>query len=216
MRKVEDGYRRFTKSGYIQIKKGNRFMFEHRFIMELVLNRKLTSKDIVHHIDGDKADNRPENLVVTTRPKHAKQHYIEDPAKQAQFKSIAHLGRLAPHKGRTGYKGFQETRPEASKEGLIWNHHKQRKSWIVRKCYDCLILFWSRKDWKWVGVHRCRPCSCKRANQIQKSNLWLKKSKNRLPLTLDMVRKAKEQMLASQPKPIIIDGEEYYFVPQKI
>jgi hypothetical protein len=46
----------------------------YRKIFEKFLGRKLTSKDIVHHINGNHGDNRIENLVVTTRVEHPKKH----------------------------------------------------------------------------------------------------------------------------------------------
>jgi len=44
----------------------------HRLVMEQVLNRELKTEEHVHHISGDKLDNRPENLVVVDNPLHKK------------------------------------------------------------------------------------------------------------------------------------------------
>ena len=37
---------------------------EHRMIIENYLGRKLNRNEVVHHINGDKSDNRIENLKV--------------------------------------------------------------------------------------------------------------------------------------------------------
>lgn len=46
----------------------------HRHLMEKKLGRKLGFNEVVHHINGDKHDNRIENLEVLSRSEHMKHH----------------------------------------------------------------------------------------------------------------------------------------------
>ena len=54
---------------------------EHRIVMEQMLGRKLSPDEVVHHVNNDKKDNRPENLQVMTRGEHFKHHLAERRAK---------------------------------------------------------------------------------------------------------------------------------------
>lgn len=63
--------------GYYEIKGNSEDYFIHRLVAEFKLGRLLTSADVVHHIDGDKLNNHPDNLEVLTRSEHMKIHAQE-------------------------------------------------------------------------------------------------------------------------------------------
>ena len=54
--------------------KGKRYSFLHRRIAEEILNRKLNSNEIVHHLDDNHLNNDKSNLVIISRSVHGKIH----------------------------------------------------------------------------------------------------------------------------------------------
>jgi len=59
---------------YRWIKVGDKYVAEHRYVMEQYLGRKLVKGELVHHIDHDSLNNDISNLEVVTQAQHNKIH----------------------------------------------------------------------------------------------------------------------------------------------
>ena len=56
--------------------KKNGYVFEHIVVAEAMLGRSLTDSEVVHHIDEDKTNNNPDNLMIfTNNQEHVRFHW---------------------------------------------------------------------------------------------------------------------------------------------
>ncbi len=93
-----------TKGGYVFTtywygilgEKGARVP-EHRLIAAMMLGRRLEDGEMVHHLDLDKSNNSPDNLVVVNSSEHGEFHRNGNFARRQQPKRPLHFA------GKTAY-----------------------------------------------------------------------------------------------------------------
>lgn len=80
-RRLPQGSKLSDGKGYVWVKaadhpsaNGAGYVHEHRMVAERALGRRLKKGEVVHHVNGDKRDNRNENLLICSRSYHHELH----------------------------------------------------------------------------------------------------------------------------------------------
>ena len=75
-----NGYRAFYDPDH-PLANASGIVYVHREVVSRKLGRWLTSAECVHHKDGNRANNDPDNLVVTTLAEHSRHHGLKEKVK---------------------------------------------------------------------------------------------------------------------------------------
>ena len=100
----------------------------HRYMMEQHLGRRLSTNEIVHHINGDIKDNRLDNLEVMTRRQHAQHHLNGMVLPEAQKDNLSKMYKGKPRMCVRSVSDRQITK------ALKLYGENETKSNIERKC----------------------------------------------------------------------------------
>ena len=78
------------KDGYVLEYRDGKQQFQHRVVAESMLGRKLVAGECVHHKNGRKGDNDPNNLeIVQSHAEHMKEHCDSQTMKRRGLKGNA-------------------------------------------------------------------------------------------------------------------------------
>jgi hypothetical protein len=121
-RKQGGGYKAVLVDDHPRSKpyRGGRYIMEHILVIEKQIGRHLEEHEIIHHIDGDKLNNTPENLFLCSGQDRKESNQIHNHSHDTAEKLIFELYKKGLIKFENGeYKMSEELKNFVSKEQII-------------------------------------------------------------------------------------------------
>lgn len=116
--------------GYYRIKTANGWVYENRHVAEQKYGRKLKVSEVAHHIDHNKLNNDPDNIIIMTKSEHFKYHGKNPSDETRKRKSLANMGaknwnyhriRSEEHQGKIAKALRGRKRPKHSEIMTKWH-----------------------------------------------------------------------------------------------
>ena len=120
---------------------------EHRHVLHLLDPRENEQELVVHHIDGDKGNNKPENLTWMTKSDHMRLHHLGenhfpcDGERNANYRhGMCVNGQSKEYKCIHNKKTYLNHRKERlAKQNAYAVLHREHKRWLDK------INYWKRQ-----------------------------------------------------------------------
>lgn len=132
--KAPYGSGRIDDYGYRKIRVNGKQVREHRYVMEQVLGRSLEPHEVIHHIDGNKLNNDPDNLQICSQSEHMKLH--------GTFRNETHKECFKCHV----IKPRWQFSPATAKNGRTDTHDPNAS--YCRDCFNLMERATSKERWQ--------------------------------------------------------------------
>lgn len=146
--------------------------FEHRLVASALLGRTLTNNDTIHHKDGDKTNNNPDNILITNNSKHGQIHnplrgewkqclacgniFYTRPALQNRLYCSKKCGQKSPKAlaTKTKDKNLCGRTPDLQKNQYIYDQKQQGRTWLSLALEFNLCVGSVRDRYKWFSEYK--------------------------------------------------------------